>query len=468
MNFSSFTTTVAVIGGGFSGTMVCVHLLRNAPPGTRVILIERSAALGRGVAYGTECSEHLLNVPAGRLSAFADEPAHFLNWANAQLGNVNATDFLPRRLYGEYVNAILQEAVANPASEVEFESVHDEAVDLDETETGARLTLKSGRILHARSVVLALGNLPGEYPIPRALPFYQSARYVHIPWRAGALDHIGEQDAVLLVGAGLTAVDLMVQLDQRGHRGMIHAVSRRGLVPFAHEPGSAYPPFLSEGNFPTTIRETLRRVRKEIRTAAAQGIGWRAVIDALRPQSQALWKGFSWEERARFMRHVRPHWEVHRHRLAPQVAATIRRLTDEGRVKFYAGRLQSLVDTEGGAAALFRRRGTDELVALRVAKVINCTGPRSDYSKYQHPLLINLLARGLIDHDPLALGIAASPLGEVLRYRSGPTGWLFTLGAPLKGTRWESSAIPELRQQAQTLAAHLAAIPLDSLARKAS
>jgi uncharacterized NAD(P)/FAD-binding protein YdhS len=180
------------------------------------------------------------------------------------------------------------------------------------------------------------------------------------------------------------------------------------------------------------------------------------VIDAIRPISQAFWRGFSWEERSRFMRHVRPFWEAHRHRIAPATDAIIHNLEAAGRLKFHVGRLISLRDTEQGAAALVKVRGKEDFVALRVAKVINCTGPRTDYSKYQHPLLINLLAAGLIGHDPLALGIAALPSGEVLRYNQRPVGWLFTIGAPLKGVLWESTAVPEIRVQAQILARQIA------------
>jgi uncharacterized NAD(P)/FAD-binding protein YdhS len=157
------------------------------------------------------------------------------------------------------------------------------------------------------------------------------------------------------------------------------------------------------------------------------------------------------------MRHVRPFWDVHRHRIAPQVADIVTRLENAGRVKFYAGRLETLRETPSGAEAVFRKRGTEDRVTLAVAKVINCTGPRTDYSKYQHPLYINLLARGLIDHDPLALGLNATPEGEVNRYRAGPSGWLFALGAPLKGVLWESTAAPEIRVQSPKLAARLLA-----------
>lgn len=454
--------TIAIVGGGLSGTLVAVNLMRRARPGLRVILIERANEPGRGVAYSTDCARHLLNVPAGRMSLFPDEPEHFLQWAKARTGQlgfpeeVGPSDFLPRALYGRYVTAVLAEARRQHALGVQFDQLAGEVVDIEESDRRARLVLADGRAIEADRVVLALGLLPGEYPIRRPLPFYRSARYAHVPWAPGVLEAVGRRDDVLIVGAGLTAVDMIVRLDELGHRGTVHALSRRGLRPKVHRPGLApYRNFLAEEPLPATVRAMMRRVRREVRAAQAEGVDWRAVLDALRPQTQAIWRGFSWEERARFMRHVRPHWEVHRHRIAPATAAIVERCEAEGRLKFYGGRLQSLQETENGAAALFRLRGAEELMALRVAKVINCTGPRTDYSKYQHPLLINLLVRGLIDHDPLALGVDALPTGEVRRYRSEPVGWLFTLGAPLKGVLWESTAVPEIRAQAQALAARL-------------
>jgi len=461
---SATPRSLAIIGGGFSGTLVAVHLLRRAPAGTRIVLIERRLSVGRGVAYGTECEQHLLNVPAARMSALPDEPEHFLAWARARAGQpgfpgrVEPSDFLPRPLYGDYVASVLADARQQAAGGVEFEIFTGTAVDLEDKNDGGRFTLSDGRTIDADRVVLALGNLPGEYPIRRPLPFYHGPRYAHIPWQPDALNGIGENDDVLLVGAGLTAIDVIVQLDRRGHRGIVHALSRRGLLPLVHRPGLApYPAFLADEPLPATVLALLRRLRAEVGSAAEKGIDWRAVLDAIRPQTPALWQGFSDAERARFMRHARPYWEVHRHRIAPPVAATVERLAGEGRVKFHAGRLQSLREVEGGAAAIFRRRGTEDIVALRVAKVINCTGPRTDYSKYQHPLLINLLARGLIDHDPLALGLNALPDGSVLAYRAGPVGWLHTLGAPLKGVLWECTAVPEIRAEAAALAERLLA-----------
>ena len=452
---------VVIVGAGLSGTLVAANLLLRARPGLRITLIERKPPFGRGVAYGTLSPVHRLNVPASKLSAWPDEPDHFFNWASAQVGApglgdtpVAKADFLPRYLFGRYLEAVLEEAKERIASGVIFRAVGGEVIDIDDSsEEGPHtIMLSDGTTLAADVVVLALGNLPGEYPIRKPLRIYHTWRYVHVPWLMAAVENIKPDEEVLIVGAGLTAVDIILQLDAQGHQGTIHALSRRGLRPKKHMLGPPYPSFLDKEPLPATLRSTLHRVRQELRKAAAEGVDWRAVLDAMRPQTQALWKGYSREDRARFMRHVRPFWETHRHRLAPQVAERVEQMEVEGKVKFYAGRLQTLEERSGAVSAVFRCRGTDVLTTLRLGKVINCTGPRTDYSKFQHPLFINLLARGLIDHDPLALGINASPEGEVYRYRGDASRWLFTLGAPMKGALWECTAVPEIRMQAARLA----------------
>ncbi len=454
--------SIIIIGGGCAGTLVAAQLLRQATGECSIRLIERSGTVGRGVAYGTNCYDHLLNVPAAKMSAWPDDPEHFLRWAQARAGQlgfpdeVRGSDFLPRQMFGQYLAQVLDEAriAAGPGRRLEV--IGGEAIELDDTGGGGKVTLVDGRSFSAERVVLALGNLTGEYPIRRPLPFYRSSRYVHQPWAPGALQRIGKKEDILLVGAGLTAIDMVVQCRRAGHTGVIHALSRRGLHPLSHTSGlQPYPAFLTASSLPATVRETVRRVRYEIRRGFEQGYDWRAVIDALRPFTPAIWQGWSTDDRARFMRYVRPYWEAHRHRLAPAVAGIIAEWEQAGRLKFYAGRLVSLIETDGAAAAKIQIRGQSELLALRVAKVINCTGPRTDYSKYQHPLLIHLLAAGLIGHDPLALGIDALPSGEVRRHGGEPTGWLFTLGAPLKGALWESTAVPEIRAQAGQLAARM-------------
>jgi uncharacterized NAD(P)/FAD-binding protein YdhS len=455
--------TIAIIGGGVSGALVATHLLKQAATPLRIVIIERTPPIGRGVAYGTDCPDHLLNVPAVRMGAFSDEPDHFYKWVAARVGRstfpktVATTDFLPRSLYGQYIYSVLMDARLTAAKGVVLETVVGEAVDIEEKPDGALVLLKDGRSIEAARVVLALGNLPGEYPIRKSSQFFHGRRYVHVPWTDGALEGINPADEILIVGAGLTAADIITQLSHRGHSGNIHALSRRGLKPQVQRLASPYRDFLANQSLPPTVGQTLRLVRNEVRLASSNGHDWQSVIDALRPHTATLWQNWPLPERARFLRHLRPFWEAHRHRFAAQTGAQLEALQATGQLQFYAGRLQSLSETATGAEATFRHRGTDKLTTLQVAKVINCTGPRSDYSKYQHPLFINLLARGLIDHDPLALGLNGNAEGDLFRYRGKPSGWLLALGAPLKGVLWECTAVAEIRIQARALSAKLIA-----------
>ncbi|MCX6938158.1 MAG: FAD/NAD(P)-binding protein [Verrucomicrobia bacterium] len=450
---------IVIVGGGVSGTLVAVHLLRHAPPGTLITLVERTPPIGRGVAYATNACAHLLNVPVERMSAFPDRPDHFLEWVRQRVGRagfpagVARGDFLPRCRYGEYIGYVLTEARQQADPSISFTVRVGEVYDLDELAGGrsARVYLTDGTTLVADQVVLALGNLPGEYPVRSGRQVYKSWRYVHVPWTPGVIDGIDPDAEVLIAGQGLTATDIVIQLTERGHRGRISCLSRRGLRPLPHLPGPAYRDFFAGETAPATVRGLVHRVRAEVRVALGAGFDWRAVIDAIRPHSQRLWAALDWSERARFMRHVRPYWEVHRHRHAPAIETRLNQLVSEGRLQFLAGRFQHLEETPEGLRVTWRPRGGAAEAVLNVAKLVNCTGPRTDYSKYQHPLFVNLLARGLIDHDPLALGIVATPDGRVRRYRGAEIPWLYTLGAPLKGVVWESTSIPEIRVQAQLI-----------------
>lgn len=450
---------IAIIGGGFSGTLVAAHLLRRARRPLRVVLFERAERVGGGVAYGSAGGEHLLNVPAARMSAWPDAPDDFLLWARGRpgLAAVAPTDFLPRRLYGVYLEEVLRAAQDDAGAGVTLETRHAEVFDIEESARGggARVFPTDLNPLDAAIVVLALGNLPGEYPVRKSLRFYHGDRYSHVPWDAQATFGIDPTDDVLLVGQGLTAIDVILTLAAHNHRGVIHALSRRGLRPFVHRLGPAYPQFLDPAQAPRTILELLRRVRAEVRRAGETAIDWRAVLDSLRPITPALWQNLSLEERSRFLRHLRPFWEAHRHRLAPAIHEKLEALLAARRVRLHAGRVETFREEAGQVVVTARYRGTKELFTLRVARVINCTGPRSDYTKFQHPLFINLLSRGLIGHDPLALGIATGPDGSVLRYDGGAVGWMFTLGPPMKGVLWECTAVPEIRVQAASLAHRL-------------
>ncbi|HWH69849.1 MAG TPA: FAD-dependent oxidoreductase, partial [Candidatus Sulfotelmatobacter sp.] len=450
---------VAIIGAGFCGSMVAVHLARLAPR-WRVLVVDKEGAFGRGVAYGAGSSHHVLNVSAGKISAFADQPDHFVHWLEdhrAEISNLVCPDlspgaFLPRRLYGYYLQDLFRQAQqAAPG----LETATLEIVDIEPKGPHLVLSGPNGRHFTAGKAVLALGNFAPGDPPTKDRRFHRSARYLSSPWPPAALQQIGPEEEVLILGAGLTALDLLVSLEAKQHRGRIHVVSRHGLFPQPHQPHTAQPEWFRDRELPRTIRELLRLVRHEVRMAAAEGVDWRAVIDALRPRSQQLWRGLNLQERRRFMRHVRAFWESHRHRVPPATLAVKDQMLQRGQLLAHQARVLSITETARGMTVRLVDRTRQSETELRVAFVLNCTGPECNYYKLKDPLVVNLLARGLIHPDPLFLGLMATPDGALLNYLGQPSEGLFTLGSVKKGMVYETTAVAELRLQARDLAERL-------------
>ncbi len=457
--------TIAIIGGGFSGAMVAVHLLRSATVPIAIKLIERGPTVGPGIAYGTPEACHLLNVPAGKMSAFPEDTGHFLRWLKRHGGPpVTADSFVPRQRYGAYLQAILQEAEAETPTLAQLEKIQDEAIAVLPDQEGDRIRLRSGRTLHASRIVLAVGNFPPSDPGVTDNSFYRSSRYRGDPWSSDALKDIDPLESILLVGSALTTVDLVLALQARGHQGRIHLLSRHGLLPQRHQHSAPYPPFLTIADISGTLRALVRRVRREVAQAARQGDDWRAVLDALRPQTPVIWRALSAVEKQRFLRHLRPYWDSHRHRIAPEVAATIDRLQQSGQLRVYAGCLRSYNERDDGVDVSYKPRHQPELRTVRVNRVINCTGPECNYRRLSHPLIVNLLESGRVRPDPLALGLEVDANGALISAAGVASRRLYTLGPSRKGGLWETIAVPELREQAPALARQL----LQSLRVKAA
>lgn len=434
---------VAIVGGGFSGAMLAVQLLRR---GARVTLVERGGSPGRGLAYGAADPIHLLNVRAGNMSAYPDDPGHLARWLDARGLADAASRFAPRRLFGDYVEEQLAEAVT--AAPGRFAHVRAAAEDLEQREAGIVLRTDAGERIEADAAVLALGNLPPPAPPgldPARLP---DGSYWGDPWAPGATAGL-DNGSVLLVGTGLTMVDLALLLDARGFAGRIVALSRRGLIPRPHrdEP----PPADRRTEPPRAIDSNLVR---EVRARAA-AIGWRHAVDELRPFSQGLWRGATAAQRRRFIRHLRPRWDVHRHRIAPQVAAGIQALIDDGRLEVAAGKLVSTEAADGGVRVRWRPRGSDELHEAVFARIINCTGPEGDLPRSSEPLLRRLLERGRIRPGPIGLGLDADAQGRVLAANGTPDPRLYAVGPLTRGLYWEIVAVPDIRGQVADLAATL-------------
>lgn len=421
---------VAIVGGGFSGTMMAVELVRLGR--CEIVLVEQRTRAGQGMAYSTDDPAHLLNVRADNMSAFADAPDHFARWAVAK-GVGRADGFVRRRDYRRY----LEEQLAIAERSGKLRIVHDTATALAADADGIVLTLASGQRVGTDQAVLAGGNYPGQLPAALGLVDEQ---LVDDPWSTegqAALRRIAAQAGgdVLLLGTGLTMVDTCLTLEGAGFKGRMIALSRRGLVPRAsREQGG---PAL---DWQPPAR--LGPLMKEIRTRSA-GAEWRGVVDGLRPHSIALWRGFSDGEQRRFLRHARPWWDVHRHRLAPDVTARIERLRGQGRLEVIAGRIAG---ADSGRLSIARRGGG--IVERQVGAAVNCTGPEGAIARAADPLIRQLLASGVARPDPLGLGLEVDETSRV----AGPAQGLYAIGPLTKGAFWEIVAVPDIRKQVRDVA----------------
>lgn len=436
---------VAIVGGGFSGTLLAINLLRH---GARVVLIERDGErLARGAAYGTRDPAHLLNVRASNMGAFPDDPGHFLRWLGlgpglglgADTGD-QANRFVSRLTYGAYLRDLLATAGREAAGQLRI--IVGVAQCVERHQGGVSLRLGDGGVVESDALVLATGNAaPADMPLFSSL---SSQVVVRNPWA----DALSDAREVLLVGTGLTAVDWTLSLGRAGFAGRITAISRRGLVPRAH---ALTGPLVDPVAQPETRgSHLLRHVRQR-----SEAVGWRHAVDELRPHTQRLWRSHDAAAQARFLRHLRPWWDVHRHRLAPEVAQRIAQLQAEGRLECLAGSLISACPDGDGAQVTWRRRHASGQETRRFDRIILCTGPQADITRNPQPLLGQLLANGLARPDAHHLGLDVDHQCHLRNTLGQSQSGLFAIGPMTKGEAWEIVAVPDIRRQVWDLARFL-------------
>ncbi|MGZ9705860.1 FAD/NAD(P)-binding protein [Pseudomonas sp. GNP013] len=464
MTESTRNADVLIIGGGLSGTMLAVQLLRL--PGTRQILvIEPRAELGRGEAYSAVELGHTLNGNAARMSVDPDNADDLTQWLTDHIaaGGWPESDqqhvpvselFPPRGLFGLYVQQRLAEAQAQSTSTVEH--VRAEAVDLQVEAGAALLTLDNGEQLRGAHAVLATGMFPAART-PQTDSSGVNAAAVD-PWDVQAMTRIDPQGSVLIIGSGLTMVDAVVSLEQAGHRGPIEVFSRHGLLPHVRRQPPAWEDFLSADPALRSPRQLLRALRCQCRRALAQGIDWQAPLDTVRAHIARLWSQASEGEKRQFVRHVRPWWESHHHRAPPLSAELVARLQAQGRLRIRAASFKGLAPAASGVSIRLRFRGEQGITQVSGAALINSSGIEYDWRRVARPLPQQLLKRGLIQPGPLALGIAADATGAVLDAQGRVSTRLFAMGPPLRGMWWESTAVTDVALQAKALALELTTI----------
>jgi uncharacterized NAD(P)/FAD-binding protein YdhS len=430
--------TVAVIGGGFSGLLTAIHLLVR-DPALVVRLVERAPRFGRGRAYQTRHPDHLLNVRASNMSAFPDQPDHFRRWLEAQ-GDGGPDAFVSRARYGDYLQSLLREAVSHPSCAGRFLLEADEAVSVAQADGRLRVGLSLGRSFEADAVVLALGLLPPAAPPGADREVLSHPGYVADPWRLDAAT--APQGDILLIGSGLTMVDVALSLAGEGRR--LTALSRHGLISRSHAPTAGAPP-------PEGVLSTPRAALRTLRVQAAK-VGWREAVDGIRPLTAGIWRSWPLSQRRRFLRHARPWWDVHRHRMAPVIAARLSGLVVSAELEVLAGRLET-VEVEGADFRVrYRPRGERQAVARRFAALVNCTGPRGDPETVSAGLIADLRRQGALRRDPLGLGLDVDDDLRVIGADGRASAGLFAVGPLTRAAVWEALAVPDLRSQTAAVA----------------
>lgn len=446
---------IAVIGGGAAGAAVFGALLRRDDDDV-VHWITGRATAGRGVAYATDDDHHLLNVRASSMGLYADQDEDFAQHALRGSTNIRGTDFLPRRMFGDFIEAQVRKRMETAEQSGRRYKVHaTEAMRIDPQVDGYDVLLADGTSLHVEAVVLAIGALSPRPLRTVSADALASGAYELDPWSLSQRSRAPRR--LIVIGTGLTAVDTLLSASTRWPDAELMAVSRHGLLPFVHPvlPANAFAQQMSL-NASLLACDGSASMLREIRNALrdAPDVDWRSVIDGMRPINATLWQGLTQPQRRQFLRHARWVWEASRHRVAPRSADTIQQLRDEGRLQIHAARVLG-VDGQGPLDVTVRARSNQVLTTLQADLIVQATGLDTAVAFTEHALLSQLIEDGLAIADPLQLGIWACPDGRLINKHGDVQPGLYAIGSLLRGNLWECTAMPEIRAAAHTLAATL-------------
>jgi len=444
--------SICVVGGGFTGVAATIACLRRINRPFRLTLVEPSAALGRGVAFGSHDPLHLLNVRARDLSIHADRPSDFLKWAFRQLDQGENDDalhaglahaFLPRQLFGEYVRQQFYEMVER-RKDVDLDHVSCVATACIADRNRFQIHLDQGDCITADAVILA------------------TAYGLQLPERSGALAPYGslasgqlpKAGSIALIGSGLTMVDVLLAARRQGFLGKATVISRHGQLPRPHAPKGVIPREIGLPHFKRVSLLTAA-VRLACQAAESHGTPWQAILNGLRSSLPDIWKELTLEEQARFLRHARPFWETHRHRLPLEIHEQIRAEFESERAILLRGRVTKVERSRDGFKLTFRRSGSGEVKVVETDLAFDCTGHKPDVGS---PLIKSLMNQGLACPDAHGLGVTVKPDGQVIGRRNAITRGLFALGPLCQRSLWEITSVPEIVRQSDAAAKSVAAM----------
>jgi uncharacterized NAD(P)/FAD-binding protein YdhS len=435
------TTAIAIVGGGISGTLTVLNCIKQSKKPIYIIWFDQHNKFCKGFAYSTTEDVHLLNVRANNMSVFYDEPTHFTQWLSEHYAYYKTTDFISRKIFGEYVNDVFENLKnANPL--VTIIQVAEEVISIDKRSNG--FELKTMHAYQVQKLVLAFGNFLPAHPKSVSTDFILSENYYQNAFHPKLIKQSLSKNNITIIGSGLTMIDVVNSLYHHNYTGHIHIISPHGYIPQAHIENTlpAVFPFIEENKI-YNLLEILSVVNQQLKKAKKAATNSQSVIDAMRPYLQNIWLNFSLEEKKQFLRHLRHKWGVARHRAPKKSMVVFEELILRKKINLIKGRVFEINSSENDFD-IFYSNLENSSQSFKTNLIINCTGPESDYTKIKTPLIQNLLKNQIIAQDFLKYGINGQKDGQISQN-------VYTLGPPLKGILWESTAVPEIRAQAYNL-----------------
>lgn len=444
---SIIPNSIIIVGGGASGVVLAAHLLKSPNPDLRVTLVEKRPHFGQGIAYSTLLSAHVLNVSAAGMSAYADDPGNFWRWLQAR-GLVSQEQtpqtpfYAPRSIYARYLGELLDELEAREQPTGRLRLIHEESLSITPTPSSVEVALANGTSVVAHLAILATGH--DEQP----------AQGHAIRMGSEADTALDPHSPVMVLGTGLSMVDAFLALEQRGHTGKIIAVSRRGLLPSPHRKGNPIKLDVADIPLGTQLSYFVGWFRDLIRENQKAGIDWRDVVDGLRPFNQKIWQNWPASAKRRFVEHTKAWWDIHRHRMAPEVYAKVTEAVQSGRIRLVAGRVVGIVPGKTFTVDV-QSRHSQLIETFNVARIYDCSGIVRDISTSSNSVVRSLVDRGLARPDPMRIGLDVSPNCEIIASDGTVSRKILAVGPLTRGTFFEIDAIPDIRVQCARLSKQL-------------
>jgi len=441
-------TRIAVIGGGYTGTAFAVHLSRTTKTPLDIVVVESREQVGGGLAHSAVDPDHRLNAPDTIHPLYSDDPLHFRHWleTTGRLAADPQAWYSDNRLYprrgdfGAYLTAqFADHARANPSSS-SLAHRRDTATAIDVQDGALRIELAKGDTLLADRCAITLGQESTPAPIAGLEPSASDRRLIGDPWAPEALTAIDRDTAVLILGTGLTAADVVASLVGRGHRGAITCISRHGVRPQQQNPVPAAgplwdrlaiqpPTFIEAHGALTSLRDLVRSVRQDARDLAAQGQPWHKSIDAVRDAAGEIWCALPVAEKRRFFRHVRSYYDGHRFRITPQTRDILVAAEARGQLTFHIGRVIRAEARGEGLSVVVQRRGEATTETQAYGAIISCAGFSTRVDESHNPFARSCLQRGLARPSDMGRGFDTDEDCRALSALQGADSGLYVLGS---------------------------------------